>query len=82
MLTISISALVGPLVSTRVGAAGPRSDDVIEVVRRGEMIAFPGLWAFMPRASIILVSDQELETLAKVSEAVCIGFGEERSRSQ
>jgi hypothetical protein len=33
-------------------------------VARGEMIAYPGPWGFLRRGSIILVSDQELETLA------------------
>lgn len=35
-----------------------------EQVYQGQLIAFPGPWGFMPRAGIILVSDQELETLA------------------
>ncbi len=35
-----------------------------EEVYHGDMIAFPGPWGFMPRSAIILVSDQELETLA------------------
>ncbi len=51
--------------------SGARAEDsrlaatpVSENVYQGEMIAFPGPWGFMPRSSIILVSDQELETLA------------------
>ncbi|MCL4194369.1 MAG: hypothetical protein KJZ87_21715, partial [Thermoguttaceae bacterium] len=36
-----------------------------EAVHRGDLAAYPGPWAFaIPRASIIFVSDAELETLA------------------
>ncbi len=41
-----------------------------EEVYRGELIAFPGPWGFMPRSGIILVSDQELETLANDPDKV------------
>jgi hypothetical protein len=33
-------------------------------VHRGELVAYPGPWSFLPRAHIILVTDEELETLA------------------
>ncbi len=36
-----------------------------EQVYRGELVSYPGPWGFMPRGHIILVSDQELETLAE-----------------
>ncbi len=39
-------------------------------VARGEVIAFPGAWSFLPRSAIILVSDQELETLANDPDQV------------
>ncbi len=38
---------------------------VPEAVYRGDLVAYPGPWGFMPRGHIILVSDQELETLAE-----------------
>jgi hypothetical protein len=42
---------------------------VPEQVYRGELVAFPGPWAFMlPKPGIILVSDEEFETLASDPE--------------
>lgn len=35
-----------------------------EQVYRGELAAYPGAWGFMPRPHVILVSDEELETIA------------------
>jgi hypothetical protein len=37
---------------------------VAEDVYRGELVAYPGPWQFLPRAHIIVVSDAELEALA------------------
>ena len=38
---------------------------VAEDVYRGEMVSYPGPWAFsIPKPGIVLVSDAELETLA------------------
>ncbi len=45
-------------------AAESPPDRPAATVHRGELIAFPGPWGFLPRSGIILVSDEELETLA------------------
>ena len=48
-------------------AAGAATEEprVAEDVYRGEMVSYPGPWAFsIPKPGIILVSDAELETLA------------------
>ena len=48
-----------------VGAEKASSSDVPEDVYRGELITYPGPWGFqIPRSDIILVRDDELETLA------------------
>ena len=46
------------------GETQSTGEQVLQDVYRGEMISFPGPWGFLPRAGIILVADQELETLA------------------
>jgi len=60
--------LVAALLSAAAAAAqqeGIMADRVPEDVYRGELIAYPGAWAFeLGKSAIILVSDQELEMLA------------------
>ena len=58
-----IAILVWILATAAVAASEePR---VAEDVYRGEMVSYPGPWAFsIPKPGIILVSDAELETLA------------------
>ncbi|MGQ9808502.1 MAG: hypothetical protein ACUVSM_10610 [Armatimonadota bacterium] len=52
-------------------AAGAGMDRPPENVYRGELIAFPGPYAFdLPRSSIILVSDQDLEALSDPDRVV------------
>lgn len=58
-------------------AADAKSPRVPENVYRGKMASFPGPWAFgIPRQSIILVRDDELETLSadpdKVIDLTCV----------
>ena len=57
-LTVWAAAVLFPIsvVAAEVGIA----DDVY----RGELVAYPGPWQFLPRAHIILVNDGELEALA------------------
>ncbi len=40
-----------------------------EQVFQGELVAFPGPWGFLGKSDIILVSDQELETIAADPDA-------------
>ena len=42
---------------------------VAEQVYQGDLVAFPGPWGFLGKANIILVSDQELETIAADPDA-------------
>ncbi|MBM3498989.1 MAG: hypothetical protein FJX74_10000, partial [Armatimonadetes bacterium] len=54
-----------PLLACLTQGEPPMAERVPENVYRGELIAYPGPWAFdIGRAHIILVSDQELEALA------------------
>ena len=50
-------------------AAENESPQVAEQVYQGELVAFPGPWGFLGKADIILVSDQELETIAADPDA-------------
>jgi hypothetical protein len=61
---LSVTALV--LISTKIVAAQTAPDSgVPENVYRGELLTYPGPWGFqIPRSAIILVRDDELETLA------------------
>ncbi|MBP7431536.1 MAG: hypothetical protein KBC05_19025 [Candidatus Hydrogenedentes bacterium] len=53
------------LFSVVFGAVAHAEDgSVAEDVYRGELVAYPGPWGFMPRPHIILVNDEELETIA------------------
>lgn len=63
LLSSKFLVLAALLAAAPVAASEPPS--VPEDVYRGDMISFPGPWAFsIPKAGIILVSDAELETLA------------------
>ena len=54
-----------PLLGILAQGEAPMPERVPENVYRGELIAYPGPWAFdIGRAHIILVSDQELEALS------------------
>jgi hypothetical protein len=49
---------------------------VPEKVYKGELVSYPGPWAFqIPKSSIILVSDQELEDLADPEKAINLSLG-------
>jgi len=66
--------------------ARPAEPGVPENLYRGEMVAFPGVWAFqIHRSSIILVTDAELEALADPDKAINLSLGrtpQERSLRQ
>ena len=58
--------------SCAVWAAEPAEvgpERVAEQVYQGDLVAFPGPWGFLGKADIILVSDQELETIAADPDA-------------
>ncbi len=58
-------ALCAVLASTALCQEEAAMSDVPENLYRGELVTYPGPWAFeIDRAHIILVSDQELEALA------------------
>ncbi len=48
----------------RATADQPEPPPVPEQVYQGELVAYPGPWGFLGKGHIILVSDQELETIA------------------
>ena len=50
-------------------AADDGQAPVVEQVYQGELVSFPGPWGFLGKADIILVSDQELETIAADPDA-------------
>lgn len=63
---------------TSIACAQQEADmsQVPENVYRGELVSFPGPWAFgIGRQSIILVSDQELEALADPDKVLDISTG-------
>lgn len=67
-----LCALVLLACDSRALAADPdatRHPEVAEDVYQGELVAFPGAWGFMGKQHIILVSDQELETIAADPDA-------------
>jgi hypothetical protein len=60
-----------PLLGCLTQGEPPMPERVPENVYRGELIAYPGPWAFdIGRAHIILVSDQELEALSDPDEVL------------
>ncbi len=67
--------LMGGVLSAS-GAALLAQTSVPENVYKGEMVAFPGPWAFqIHRSSIILVTDEELEALADPDRAINLSLG-------
>ena len=63
VLRNSIAVIVWMLATAAVAAS--EEARVAEDVYRGEMVSYPGPWAFsIPKPGIILVSDAELDTLA------------------
>jgi hypothetical protein len=65
MAGLLLGALVGNLVCDTANADEPAKARQPENVYHGEMVAFPGPWAFgLPKQGIIFVSDAELEILA------------------
>ena len=76
-MVLLVSLFYCNCVAIAVSAAAPEMARMPENVYRGAMAAYPGPWAFsIPRHSIILVSDAELETLAadpdKVVDLTCV----------
>jgi hypothetical protein len=67
---LGVTALV--LISAKpLAAQSTPSPDVPENVYRGELLTYPGPWGFqIPRSGIILVRDDELETLASDPDKV------------
>ncbi len=62
--------------SSSLFAADPAAGHIPENVYRGEMVAFPGAWAFqIHRSSIILVTDEELEALADPDKPINLSLG-------
>ncbi len=62
-VAVLLAALATPV--CRAQQAAESRPQPPENVYRGELVRFPGPWAFLiGRSSIILVSDQELEALA------------------
>lgn len=52
--------------------------DIPENLYKGELVNYPGPWAFqIPRSSIILVSDKELEALADPDKKLNLSMGRE-----
>jgi hypothetical protein len=64
-----IGSLAGIGEPLRTSAAADDSPRVAEQVYQGELVAFPGPWGFLGKADIILVSDQELQTIAADPDA-------------
>jgi len=65
-----------------IGAASPGAPVEVqgapEEVYRGELVAYPGAWAFeLPGAAIILVSDEELEALSDPDRTLNLTLGRE-----
>lgn len=61
----SVTIAVGIVLLTSMTICAEDLSRPPEAVHRGDLAAYPGPWAFaIPRASIIFVSDAELETLA------------------
>ena len=58
---------VGNLRTTHAAQGGEAQP--AEQVFQGELVAFPGPWGFLGKSDIILVSDQELETIAADPDA-------------
>jgi hypothetical protein len=71
ILTI-LSVIALALISTKIVSAQTAPDSgVPENVYRGELLTYPGPWGFqIPRSGIILVRDDELETLASDPDKV------------
>ena len=65
---ICAAMIVGTMVAIATGEARAQSsaaDPVTEEVYRGELVSYPGPWAFqLGKSGIILVTDEELEALA------------------
>ena len=57
-------AAIGLLSAICCVAAYAEEAGVPDDVYRGELVAYPGPWGFMPRPHIILVNDEELEAIA------------------
>src|SRR3972149_12216388 len=71
-----------PVVSLSVGAPEGGGENpsikerMPENLYRGELVAYPGAWAFqIPRGQIILVSDQELIDLADPGKQINLALG-------
>lgn len=68
--TVVLGLLVG-LMGLEVLDAETPSNPVPENIYRGQLVQFPGPWAFqIPNSSIILVSDKEFETLANPDQVL------------
>ena len=73
---IAILTLCLCLPSPLPGEETPPFDHVPENLYRGDLVSFPGPWSFkLPRAHIILVSDQELEALSDPDTKLNMSLG-------
>lgn len=73
--TVAIFALAWWLPSEHAAGQGPVPTPMPENLYRGTLVSYPGPWSFeIPKSSIILVSDEQLDALADCDRKVNISL--------
>ncbi len=78
LLGILLGVFIYPWASISAEEPTPMNGEMPENLYRAELLTYPGAWAFqLPRAGIILVTDQELRDLEDPDKQINLSLGHE-----